>query len=1083
MGDLTKLIDVQNQAWAIYHNSYFVIPGAPSEFRDLIDATTAVQDVIKLVDSAVIDPTHPLSASGPDAIHNVLVMCNAIRRTLEGVEKLVARYRKVAGPATDVASLSAKLWGKLKWTVERKAVMEFSARLRMHTHAVNLCLAVIAGATPEQIDGILEELFDELDEHRQKRVYEGIKLHMPATQEAVKRGPVELPAGQPVFVELDSKEIPRPEILEEAPVLAVDSSLPEVDVNKMRLAEADPAEMDEKQVAEETGLEVILQHESEEKIVVDQIMMQAERFLAQQGFNRTLSLNRRKTRRNIHIPRFNPTMMNTTQVPVIDQPMAITYTDLPPSYNIYSKMDIIGAEFNPGEKICETFRLAAAHNVDTPDWPKSTADWLRIAAWWLLKCRVAVDTAGVSQQTFVDWAKSSWILTEAVPPTPEQQAAMERDLQLAYTELWQQMKLIFFTHQASQMQPFTPTLEALNILEVKQLEEESRDPDPVILMDLFEALVTPDPHVRARCFVALDFGVIRPADAFAAPIDVHYLLLLLMDPLTQEMRITIYNQSGTVNVHHLFWHSDFSTEMTESNAHVWLEVDWNRRAIFAGFSSVQASQPYATARNWARRQLLERPRTMCSVDVERVRYLKESGQMATYSAASGWIGSVNLKLMEMRRAEDENQRYREIVVEGHFTTCNIPYHSIKMVPTGSNRITVFWPTFETPHEDLRDYINKWIKPKKDILKNFYAGRDQMGQPADDEWFMSHHIRHHSKSVTCNSNRGVLNVDIKFRPMTDRKCDIETSRQSERMIDILFHDTSDLQKFVRDFGGTAPWTTTEALIFHRTSATHQIYLFRELDGTMRLCFSQAGMYCNFFLDAQSGYLIDPAGTLSLWDLIWSPAANITRVVDTYLPDSLSLPMLDRPAIEVLITALFPNQTVAIIPITHLNGRKQSLLPSSRTMICPSATLLLVRTFSQESNTFVVRLVICGNIAFPYYATDPPIKEMRKMIAVVPPDYRWETTKAKEKSILVKFRGTSDVVLKSFSRERSRELPVTLFVGASQQLSRRAYAALCWALEFVVEEREWEYAMAVMGVQRAGVGGKKGVGSLVLGGGWG
>lgn len=76
-------------------------------------------------------------------IHGVMVMCTALRRTLDGVNKLVSRYKRFAEPATDVSSLGLKLWGKLKWVAEKKTVEELTSRLRIHTLSVNLYMNTI----------------------------------------------------------------------------------------------------------------------------------------------------------------------------------------------------------------------------------------------------------------------------------------------------------------------------------------------------------------------------------------------------------------------------------------------------------------------------------------------------------------------------------------------------------------------------------------------------------------------------------------------------------------------------------------------------------------------------------------------------------------------------------------------------------------------------------------------------------------------------------------------------------------------------------------------------------------------------
>lgn len=133
------------------------------------------------------------------------------------------------------------------------------------------------------------------------------------------------------------------------------------------------------------------------------------------------------------------------------------------------------------------------------------------------------------------------------------------------------------------------------------------------------------------------------------------------------------------------------------------------------------------------------------------------------------VGPASLALMEMMKAEDEQSRYREIVMRDHFTTkgilkgckirgsqsltinsTEIPLHVIKIFrsPNSPVRVQLWWPTFDIPREDLRDYLKFPAQ----------LGRLMYGQQRKDEFYLNPHMRVKPNFSTIF---GVF-VDIRYR---------------------------------------------------------------------------------------------------------------------------------------------------------------------------------------------------------------------------------------------------------------------------------------------------------------------------------
>lgn len=84
-----------------------------------------------------------LSRAGEDRVRNVVAMVGALVRTLKAVEKIVNRYQVIVGPVTDLKSYSVKLWSKIKWVQEVKAIEDLKQKLMFHTGTITLVLLTV----------------------------------------------------------------------------------------------------------------------------------------------------------------------------------------------------------------------------------------------------------------------------------------------------------------------------------------------------------------------------------------------------------------------------------------------------------------------------------------------------------------------------------------------------------------------------------------------------------------------------------------------------------------------------------------------------------------------------------------------------------------------------------------------------------------------------------------------------------------------------------------------------------------------------------------------------------------------------
>lgn len=120
-----------------------VIQDAPHEFRSLVDSLQSVKIAMHDLEEEVKNENSALSRAGEDRVRNVVAMVGALMRTLKAVEKIVNRYQVIVGPATDLKSYSVKLWGKIKWVQEVKAIEDLKQKLMFHTGAITLVLLTV----------------------------------------------------------------------------------------------------------------------------------------------------------------------------------------------------------------------------------------------------------------------------------------------------------------------------------------------------------------------------------------------------------------------------------------------------------------------------------------------------------------------------------------------------------------------------------------------------------------------------------------------------------------------------------------------------------------------------------------------------------------------------------------------------------------------------------------------------------------------------------------------------------------------------------------------------------------------------
>lgn len=145
------------------------------------------------------------------------------------------------------------------------------------------------------------------------------------------------------------------------------------------------------------------------------------------------------------------------------------------------------------------------------------------------------------------------------------------------------------------------------------------------------------------------------------------------------------------------------------------------------------------------------------------------------------VGPAPLALKEMMKADDNRVRYRAITMHGHFTTkgmnpsprslpelmdphdaAEIPLHVMKIVqsPSSPVRVQLWWPTFNMPHEDLRDYMRK--RP------GMTTSTRMQGK---EEFYLNPHMRiDHMGDIRAQQLAGTIGmfVEIKFRTIAGNK---------------------------------------------------------------------------------------------------------------------------------------------------------------------------------------------------------------------------------------------------------------------------------------------------------------------------
>lgn len=1017
MSCLPLVEQVGNRAWDLYSNTYLVNQDAPPEFRLLVAAITAVQQALKELDERLQSPSCSLD------LYNVQILCRALDRTLDVTSKLVHRLRRMVGPAAagDAATLPQKLWGAVKWQAEKRTVVDLAGRLTLHTNAVNLQLMTAANESVAKVQSILDAVVDsvELREDRAQAI---------RRWRTIQRTPVELGTGVDVVapVELDSVEVRLP------PPDAPASPEPEYEEGLI------PVDSEETRALD--------QFWAEEKIVVGQIVAAASNWLLENGIQPSDKVVRAGTtlgrRDRIRAYDREPPTRN---VPGDEDKFALTLQDLDPT--LYTVADLLAPSgFGCGAKASQAFRMEASQNYGTPDWPKTSKHWLKLAAWWLTKSRLLKKEIGhATHQSCIDLSKAAWIMSEMLPAG----AALEAESKFVHNKLWTLLKTEIQALRRDgsvRFAPFAVEVESFRILEPTQPEERG----PWLLPEredwVTQNLLRDETSYSFRALVSVDFGVVMPTQC-APESDKNYLLTMTLQPEEHRVTIAVCNQLGHLDAVNMLGGQYFPL-VSETDVSLWFQLEFRKRAMYVGFSSLEAAVPFWVQRNLLRRELLERPTALFSITAEKVRYLTPSNTLLS-------VGPAKLKLMEMRRAEDENCRYREIEVENHFVTTEMPLHVIKIIENAV-RVTLCWPSFNKPQE-IKTQKNSQRRPIKEV---------------DGEMFsLSPAMQERVKA----SMRRCFDVD--FAEINDRLCDMELSTRTDRMLDVVFRSVEDAKLFIQHVGGTTAWSSTETHIFRRLSSTIEVHLFREIDNTARLCYVESGVYCNFFLDPMTTYFLAPDLSLSIWCLIWSPSGNTARNEAHYRQEAHDLSLFGQADTSAFLSAMFPKQRLTYLPISHLSAEQPSrinFLPGNVVVTAKIAAVVLavVPNLKGENSGLRIglRVVAFGELA-PHSGIVAGIAA-RKLICDVPFEYTFKRLPPSKKSpdspeLKITFRNAKNHVMLSFTRDKK------VRAAFPDMYTKRMEGG---NVEFRVALSSWVNAMRAMGTPAADVeaGRKEGMG---------
>jgi hypothetical protein len=466
---------------------------------------------------------------------------------------------------------------------------------------------------------------------------------------AITRKPVELAAGVDVLPpsELDSVEISRSR-----------SVVASGDDGASRASAPDPDSTYEDGLipldSEETRL--LDKFWDEEKIVVDHIVNAASNWLLQNGIQPSDKIVRRGS---LYRTRELPVSQRgrvSPEIPALTEKIAMTLEDLPADNNLYTFQDLLAPGFRPGEKACTAFRLEASQSFGEPYWPKSTKEWLKLAAWWLTKSRLLTKELGhATYQCYIGLSKAAWILFEVLPSD----GAIEFGNKFVYNELWRLLKEAIHALRKDDFVPSALANESFRILEPTQPEERNLWLQPEKEDAVIQDLLRDESSYSFRALVAVDFGVVIPTHC-APESEKNYILTLTLHRNAHHVTVAVRNQLGHLDALNMLGEDNYPL-VSETEVSTWFELEFHRRPMYVGFSSIEAAVPFWVQRNMLRRELLERPIALFSTTVEKVRYLPPAGSLIS-------VGPAKLAFMEMRRAEDDRCRYREIKVENHFTT-------------------------------------------------------------------------------------------------------------------------------------------------------------------------------------------------------------------------------------------------------------------------------------------------------------------------------------------------------------------------------------------------------------------------------
>lgn len=104
---VTDVLTITKLAWDLYHNCYLVARGAPSDFRQLVNEFSSLQNVLGTLEDGINSDKSFLERLSEDRKHTLKHCILNCHDTLRQLKKLVLTYRELH---VDEGLLLRKKW-------------------------------------------------------------------------------------------------------------------------------------------------------------------------------------------------------------------------------------------------------------------------------------------------------------------------------------------------------------------------------------------------------------------------------------------------------------------------------------------------------------------------------------------------------------------------------------------------------------------------------------------------------------------------------------------------------------------------------------------------------------------------------------------------------------------------------------------------------------------------------------------------------------------------------------------------------------------------------------------------------------